>query len=91
MFSTPYIAGKAIDVPPSALTDVVNPANQKPFARIFMAQEQHMRAAIDAADSAKKAWGQTPPAEREGILFRAADELEKATPELVEILIAEAG
>lgn len=91
MFSTPYIAGKAIDVPPSALTDVVNPANQKPFARIFMAQEQHMRAAIDAADAAKEVWSKTPPAERERILFRAADELEKATPELVELLIAEAG
>jgi len=91
MFSTPYIAGKAIDVPPSAFTDVVNPANQKPFARIFMAQEQHMLAAIDAADAAKEAWSKTPPSERERILFRAADELEKATQELVELLIDEAG
>ena len=91
MYSTPYIAGKAIDVPPSAFTDVLNPANQKPFARIFMAEEQHMRAAIDAADFAKEAWGKTPPAERERILFRAADELEKATPQLVELLIDEAG
>ena len=91
MFSTPYIAGKAIDVPPSAFTDVVNPANQKPFARIFMAEEQHMLAAIDAADAAKEAWSKTPPAERERILFRAADELEKATQELVELLIDEAG
>jgi aldehyde dehydrogenase (NAD+) len=91
MFSTPYIAGKAIDVPPSAFTDVVNPANQMPFARIFMAEEQHMLAAIDAADAAKEAWSKTPPAERERILFRAADELEKATQELVELLIDEAG
>jgi len=56
MFSTPYIAGKAIDVPPSALLDVVNPADQKPFARIFMAQEQHMRAAIDAHARLLLAW-----------------------------------
>jgi len=55
MASTPYIAGKNIEIPPSALTDVINPANQRPFARIFMAQEQHMRAAIDAADAAKAA------------------------------------
>ena len=53
MVSTPYIGGKAIDVPASALTDVVNPANQRSFAKVFMAQEQHMRAAIDAADAAK--------------------------------------
>jgi len=60
--------------------DVVNPANQKPFARIFMAQEQHVRAAINAADAAKEAWRKTPPAERERILFRAVDESEKPVP-----------
>lgn len=91
MFSTPYIAGKTIDVPPGALTDVVNPASQKPFGRIFMAQEQHMREAIDAADAAKAAWAATVPAQREAILFRAAEELEKATEEIVEILIGEGG
>jgi vanillin dehydrogenase len=91
MLSTPYIAGKAIDVPPSALSDVVNPANQRPFARIFMAKAEHMRAAIDAADTAKAAWAATPPAGREAILHRAAEELEKALPELVELLIDEAG
>ena len=91
MLSTPYIGGKAIDVPPSAFSDVVNPANQKPFAKIFMAQEQHMRAAIDAADAAKKSWASTLAAEREAILHRAADELEKARDEIVELLISEAG
>jgi len=65
MFSTPYIAGKTIDVPPSALSEVFNPANQRPFARIFMAKAEHMRAAIDAADAAKASWAATPPAERE--------------------------
>src|SRR5579872_3023219 len=77
MSSTPYIGGKNIEVPPSAFSEVINPANQKPFARIFMAQEQHMRAAIDAADAAKKSWGDTLAAQREAILMRAADELEK--------------
>jgi aldehyde dehydrogenase (NAD+) len=91
MFSTPYIGGKAIQVSPSALSDVINPANQRPFARIFMAQEQHMRAAIDAADAAKNAWGATLAAERERILMRAADELEKASEEMIELLIDEAG
>jgi acyl-CoA reductase-like NAD-dependent aldehyde dehydrogenase len=52
MSSTPYISGKNLDIPASLLTDVINPANQRPFAKIFMAQEQHMRAAIDAADAA---------------------------------------
>ena len=91
MFSTPYIGGKTIEVPPSAFSDVINPANQQPFARIFMAQEQHMRAAIDAADAAKNTWGATLAGERERILMRAADELEKASEEMIELLIEEAG
>ncbi|HKV25852.1 MAG TPA: aldehyde dehydrogenase family protein [Candidatus Acidoferrum sp.] len=91
MSSTPYIGGKNIEVPPAALSDVVNPANQKPFARIFMAQEQHMRAAIDAAEGARKSWAATVPAQRESILMHAADELEKATAEVCELLIDEAG
>src|SRR5271155_2314497 len=91
MFSTPYIAGKAIDVPPSAFSDVVNPANQKPFGRIFMAQEQHMRAAIDAGDAAKASWAATLAGERERILHKAADELEAATKEMVDLLIEEGG
>ena len=91
MISTPYIDGKAIDVPSSSLTDVMNPANQKPFAKIFMGQEQHMRAAIDAAHAAKGAWGNSPAALREKILHRAADELEATTAELVDLLIGEGG
>ncbi|MFZ3217145.1 MAG: aldehyde dehydrogenase family protein [Candidatus Acidiferrales bacterium] len=91
MLSTPYIGGKAIEVSPSALADVLNPADQTPFAKIFMAQEQHMRAAIDAAHSAKSSWANSPPALREKILHRAADELEAATGEMVDLLIGEGG
>jgi vanillin dehydrogenase len=91
MLSTPYIDGKSIEVLPSAMADVLNPANQKPFARIFMGQEQHMRAAIDAAHAAKAAWGNSPAALREKILHRAADELEAATSEIVDLLIGEGG
>jgi acyl-CoA reductase-like NAD-dependent aldehyde dehydrogenase len=91
MLSTPYIDGKAIEVSPSAMSDVLDPANQKPFARIFMGQEQHMRAAIDSAHAAKAAWGNSPAALREKILHRAADELEAATSEIVDLLIGEGG
>lgn len=91
MLSTPYIDGKAIDIAPSALADVLNPANQKPFAKIFMGQEQHMRAAIDAAHGAKTSWANSPAALREKILHRAADKLEEATEEIVDLLIGEGG
>jgi acyl-CoA reductase-like NAD-dependent aldehyde dehydrogenase len=91
MFSTPYISGKTLDIPASLLTDVVNPANQKPFAKIFMAQEQHMRAAIDAADAARPAWAASLAAERESLLMHFADELEAARNEMVDLLIDEGG
>ena len=91
MISTPYIAGKAIDVAPSALSDVVNPADQRPFAKIFMGQEQHMRAAIDAAAAAKASWAATLAGEREQLLQRAASELLAARDEIVELLIGEGG
>jgi acyl-CoA reductase-like NAD-dependent aldehyde dehydrogenase len=91
MLSTPYIGGQAIEVAPSALADVLNPANQQPFAKIFLGQEQHMHAAIDAAHVAKTVWGNSPAALREKILHRAADELEAATSEIVDLLIGEGG
>jgi len=50
-----------------------------------------MRAAIDAAHAAKAAWGNSPAALREKILHRAADELEAATTEMVDLLIGEGG
>jgi aldehyde dehydrogenase (NAD+) len=50
-----------------------------------------MRAAIDAAHAAKAAWGNSPAALREKILHRAADELEAATNDIVDLLIGEGG
>lgn len=91
MSCTPYIGGKSLEIPLASLTDVINPANQKPFAKIFMAQEEHMRAAIAAADAAKAGWAATSPSERERLLRRAADELVAATQEIVDLLIDEAG
>lgn len=91
MFTTPFINGSPIEAPSGAFTDVVNPANQLPFAKVFMGQAAHMQKAIDAADDAKGAWGQTLAAERELILLRAADVLESARQEVVDILIGEAG
>lgn len=91
MFTTPYIDGVAIEVPPAAFTQVVNPANRRPFAKVFMAQPDHMRQAIAAAYAAKDEWGRTLAAERELILQRAADALENARREVVDVLIDEAG
>ena len=91
MISTPYIAGRSIEVPAAQLSDVMNPADQRPFAKIFMGEEKHMKQAIDAAHAAKDAWAATLAGDRERILQRAADELMAATNEIVELLIGEGG
>ena len=75
MYTTPYINGAPIEALPALLSDVINPASRKPFAKVLMAQPDHMRQAIDAAYAAKVSWGQTLAAERELILQRAADTL----------------
>jgi len=91
MYTTPYINGVAIEAPPAAFSDVINPASRKPFAKVLMAQPDHMRKAIDAAYAAKDAWGRTLAAERELVLQRAADVLENSRQEVVDLLIDEAG
>jgi aldehyde dehydrogenase (NAD+) len=91
MYTTPYINGAPIEAPPASLSDVINPASRKPFAKVLMAQPDHMRKAIDAAYGAKDSWGRTLAAERELILQRAADSFENSRQEVVDLLIDEAG
>lgn len=91
MLRTPYIDGAPIEVSPSALTDVVNPATQRPFAKVFLGLPEHMRKAVDAAHAAKDKWGKTLAAERELVIQRSADVLETARSEIVDLLIEEAG
>ncbi len=91
MFNTPYIDGTAIAIHPAAFADVINPATQIPFAKVFMGQPEHMLKAIDAAHQMKDRWGQTLAAERELVLQRSADALERSRREVVDLLIDEAG
>ena len=76
MLSTPFIAGSPIEVPPNALSDVINPANKKVVAQVYMGGEGDIRRAIHAADTAKEGWGSALAGEREGVLLKAAEVLE---------------
>src|SRR6202021_2595377 len=89
--TTPYINGQTIEIEPSAMTPVVNPADGKAFSKVFMARPEHMTRAIDAAYAVKDVWGNTLPSERELILIRAADVLDSMRDEVVTLLIEEAG
>lgn len=89
--TAPYINGQTIATEQETLTPVINPANGKTVAKVFMARPEHMTRAIDAAYAVKDLWGNTLPSERELILIRAADVLEGMRAEVVELLIDEGG
>src|SRR5579871_3137820 len=91
MLKTPYIDGKSIDEAGLTFTNVVNPADQVPFSKVVMASPDHMRQAINAAYLARIEWGKTLPADRERILLKAADMMDAARGEIVDLLIDEAG
>jgi acyl-CoA reductase-like NAD-dependent aldehyde dehydrogenase len=87
----PYINGRSITLEEKDAATVVNPANGKTVAKVYMCSPKEMTQAIDAADAAKEAWGNTSPAEREIVLIRAAEILEAKRGEIVDVLIDEAG
>jgi aldehyde dehydrogenase (NAD+) len=89
--TAPYINGVTIEADQAEMTAVVNPANGKTIAKVFMAKPEHMTKAIDAAYAVKDLWGNTLPSERELILIRAADVLEGMREEVVNLLIDEGG
>jgi len=87
----PFINGRSIALEEKDEATVVNPANGKPVAKVFMCSAKEMTQAIDAAYAARESWGNTSPAEREIILIRAAEILEAKRGEIVDVLIDEAG
>src|SRR5262245_14441441 len=87
----PYINGRSIALEEKDAATVVNPANGKTVAKVYMCTPKEMTQASDAADAAKETWGNTSPAEREIVLIRAAEILEAKRGEIVDVLIDEAG
>ena len=57
----PFINGRSITLDEREATTVVNPANGKPVAKVFMSTPKEMTAAIDAAYAARESWGKRRP------------------------------
>jgi vanillin dehydrogenase len=71
--------------------DNINPATNKAFARVCLPTESQIDAAVVAAAQASKVWGRTGPSERESLLNRVADILERRRTEIISSLIEESG
>lgn len=87
----PYINGKSWESADQPEQIVINPYTQSPIARVKLATAADIDTAIAVAHEAQKAWGKTLAKEREAILCRAADIIERRRGDIAKILIEEGG
>lgn len=71
-----YIGGKWTAPSGGEYFKNVSPVNGKAFCEVARSTEDDINLAIDAADEAKVAWGQTSTTERANLLNKIADRLE---------------
>lgn len=69
----------------------VNPATGEVFAHVCAAGEKEVELALEGAYQAKKAWGKSLAKEREKILLKAADYMEKNVDKWIDTMIDESG
>ena len=72
-----YINGQWLETVSGKIADNINPATGKSLGKVHLAGPDEVAAAIQAAAAAFPAWSATLPAQREAILLKAADHLEK--------------
>jgi acyl-CoA reductase-like NAD-dependent aldehyde dehydrogenase len=68
-----------------------SPWTSQPIADVAAGDADDARDAIDAAHRALPGWAACPPAERQGVFFRAADALEQRRAEVITLLAHETG
>lgn len=71
--------------------DIVNPATEEVVAQAPEASSEDVARAAAAAKEAFPAWSRTTPEERAALLKAAGEELARRTPDLIPLVIAEAG
>ena len=85
------IAGEWRDASDGGATEIKNPATGDVVDRAPAATEADTLKAIDAAESALKAWSKTPPSKRGEILFAAGHKIKEREKELAKLLTQEQG
>ena len=71
-----YIGGEFVAPVDGRYFENPSPVNGKTFCEVARSNAKDIELALDAAHAAKDAWGQTPAAERAGILNKIADRME---------------
>ncbi len=86
-----YIGGEWVSTSSGEIVEDINPADESVFARVHTAGPDEVEAALAAAYAAREKWAETPAAEKEKILLRAADYFEEHLKEYTNCLIEESG
>jgi acyl-CoA reductase-like NAD-dependent aldehyde dehydrogenase len=86
-----FIDGRWVSSSRNQLADDINPATGKIFARTQQAGAEEVKSAIEAAHRAAQSWGSTLVSEREVLLLRTVDVIQRRTPEIRDMLIEECG
>ena len=91
---TAVAAGSYIDgawAGTSRAFDVIDPSTAEQFARVGEVEQQHVRAALSAAEKASSSWRESTALERGKLLHRVADELTRRRSEIAKTITLENG
>src|SRR6185295_14057545 len=86
-----FIGGESAPAAGGRTTDVLNPADGKPFAQAPDSTAEDVDRAVKAARTAFDGWANTTPGERSLALLRLADALEEHGDEIAELEARNAG
>lgn len=85
------INGKFIQSASSSTLEVLNPATQEVLAKVPLATNEELEAAISGAQSAFELWKETPVSERARLMLRYQEKLKAHQQEIAEILAEDTG
>jgi succinate-semialdehyde dehydrogenase/glutarate-semialdehyde dehydrogenase len=85
------IDGEWVESKSGTWEQVINPANEEPFAQVPSATKEDVDRAVQAAHRAFKEWSETSLDERRKLLYKAADIVEKRANEVARALTREQG
>ena len=86
-----YIGGQRVDAAGDRRVQAYDPATGEPGARIVVATDAEVDAAVAAATAARAGWRQTPPADRAEALRAAAARIRESAEDLGAALAASTG
>jgi acyl-CoA reductase-like NAD-dependent aldehyde dehydrogenase len=86
-----FIGGEWVDAEAGDTFDDLDPFTGDVVARVAAGGREDAKRAVESAAAAFREWSQSPPAQRQGVLLKAADVLESRRDEVVSWLARETG